>query len=131
MASPGERGLKRSLLGIWPVSTAEDRASEGSGRHGTFPEPVRSPRDTPGVGWMTLGWGLLIPIIVFTGLKASIIWIALMSVWANFVGHFSSWQAARVEVKQDEQIEGAVDTATGAEATVKTKLASGPRLSAA
>jgi hypothetical protein len=28
-----------------------------------------------------------------------------MSVWANFVGHFSSWQAARVEVKQDEQID--------------------------
>ena len=38
-------------------------------------------------GWMTLGWGLLIPITVFTGLKVSIIWIALMSVWANFVGH--------------------------------------------
>lgn len=78
-------------------------------------------------GWMTLGWGLLIPITVFTSLKASIIWIALMSVWANFVGHFSSWQAARVEVKQDEQIEGAVDAATEAEAKVKTKLASGPR----
>ena len=59
-------------------------------------------------GWMTLAWGLLIPITVFTTLKASIIWIALMSVWANFVGHFSSWQAARVEVKQDDQIEEAV-----------------------
>ena len=56
-------------------------------------------------GWMTLGWGLLVPITVFTGLKSSIVWIALMSVWANFVGHFSSWQAARVEVKQDELIE--------------------------
>jgi len=56
-------------------------------------------------GWMTLGWGLLVPITVFTDLKTSITWIALMSVWANFVGHFSSWQAARVEVKQDAQIE--------------------------
>ena len=56
-------------------------------------------------GWMTLGWGLLVPITVLTDLKTSITWIALMSVWANFVGHFSSWQAARVEVKQDEQIE--------------------------
>ena len=53
---------------------------------------------------MTLAWGLLIPITVFTSLKGSIIWIALMSVWANFVGHFSSWQAARTEVKQDEQV---------------------------
>ncbi|MDQ1703430.1 MAG: hypothetical protein QOF57_2682 [Frankiaceae bacterium] len=56
-------------------------------------------------GWMTLGWGLLVPITVFTNLKTSITWIALMSVWANFVGHFSSWQAARVEVKQDEQLD--------------------------
>lgn len=56
-------------------------------------------------GWMTLGWGILIPITILTGLKGSIIWIALMSVWANFVGHFSSWQAARVEVKQDEQMD--------------------------
>ena len=53
-------------------------------------------------GWMTLTWGALIPVTIVTGLKGSIIWIALMSVWANFVGHFSSWQATRVEVKQDE-----------------------------
>ncbi len=75
-------------------------------------------------GWMTLGWGLLIPITVFTGLKASIIWIALMSVWANFVGHFSSWQAARVEVKQDEQVEEAVDLASEAKDTVTAGPAS-------
>ncbi|MDX6220626.1 MAG: hypothetical protein QOJ48_2307, partial [Frankiales bacterium] len=63
-------------------------------------------------GWMTLAWGVLIPITVFTGLKGSIIWIALMSVWANFVGHFSSWQAARVEVKQDDQVDEAVSVAS-------------------
>ena len=53
-------------------------------------------------GWLTVVWGALIPITIFTGLKTSIFWIALMSVWANFVGHFSSWQATRVEVRQDE-----------------------------
>lgn len=74
-------------------------------------------------GWMTLAWGLLIPITVFTGLKGSIIWIALMSVWANFVGHFSSWQAARVEVKQDEQVEQAVDVAADAKQTVSAVIA--------
>ncbi len=56
-------------------------------------------------GVMTLLWAVLIPITVFTGLKGSIVWIALMSVWANFVGHFSSWQAARVEVRQEEIVE--------------------------
>ena len=38
-----------------------------------------------------------------------------MSVWANFVGHFSSWQAARVEVKQDEQIDETADTVRSAQ----------------
>jgi hypothetical protein len=65
-------------------------------------------------GWATLAWAVLIPVTVFTGLKGSIIWIALMSVWANFVGHFSSWQAARVEVKQDEMVEEATETADDA-----------------
>lgn len=73
-------------------------------------------------GWMTVAWGLLIPITVVTGLKGSIIWIALMSVWANFVGHFSSWQAARVEVKQDEQVEEAVEVASDAKQTVTSAL---------
>jgi hypothetical protein len=39
-----------------------------------------------------------------------------MSVWANFVGHFSSWQAARVEVKQGEQIGETATLANGATA---------------
>lgn len=64
-------------------------------------------------GWLTLAWGILIPVTVLTNLKGSIIWIALMSVWANFVGHFSSWQAARVEVKQDEQIDQVIDDSAG------------------
>jgi hypothetical protein len=54
-------------------------------------------------GWMTVIWGIAIPISVFTDLKTSLVWVVMMSVWANFVGHFSSWQATRVEVKQDEQ----------------------------
>lgn len=56
-------------------------------------------------GWLTLIWGILIPLTVVTGLKGSLVWIAMMSVWANFVGHFSAWQASRVEVKQDETID--------------------------
>lgn len=60
-------------------------------------------------GWSTMVWAGLIPLTVFTDLKTSITWIALMSVWANFVGHFSSWQATRVEVKQDEEIDDKVD----------------------
>lgn len=53
-------------------------------------------------GVMTILWAGLIPVTVLSPLKTSITWIALMSVWANFVGHFSSWQASRAEVKIDK-----------------------------
>lgn len=56
-------------------------------------------------GWATVIWAILIPVSVMTDLKNSVPWVVAMSVWANFVGHFSSWQATRVEVKQDEQID--------------------------
>jgi hypothetical protein len=56
-------------------------------------------------GIMTLIWFVLIfPSVLWW--KESVTWIVIMSVWANLVGHFSSWQAARVEVVQQEQIEG-------------------------
>jgi hypothetical protein len=53
-------------------------------------------------GWMTWIWGIAIPISLLTNLKTSLTWIVLMSAWANFVGHFSSWQAARVEVRIED-----------------------------
>lgn len=41
-------------------------------------------------------WGFLaIPTVLFW--KESILWVAFMSLYANFVGHFSGWDAARAE----------------------------------
>jgi hypothetical protein len=41
-------------------------------------------------------WSLLaIPTILLW--KDSILWVAFMSLYANFVGHFSGWDAARAE----------------------------------
>lgn len=52
--------------------------------------------------WATIVWILLlIPSILFW--KESILWIILMSVWANIAGHWSAYQASRAERKQDEQ----------------------------
>jgi len=52
-------------------------------------------------GWMTLLWMvLIIPSLLFW--SESVMWIVLMSVWANLAGHWSSWQAARAEVRVDE-----------------------------
>jgi hypothetical protein len=35
--------------------------------------------------------------------KQSILWVAFMSLYANFVGHFSGWDAARAEQTNDDQ----------------------------
>jgi hypothetical protein len=41
-------------------------------------------------------WALLaIPTVLLW--KKSILWVAFMSLYANFIGHFSAWQAARAE----------------------------------
>ena len=51
--------------------------------------------------WATIVWIILvIPTIIFW--PESILWLALMSVWANVAGHWSSYQASRAELKQDE-----------------------------
>jgi hypothetical protein len=45
---------------------------------------------------MMIVWALLaIPTVMIW--KQSILWVAFMSLYANFVGHFSGWDAARAE----------------------------------
>lgn len=56
-------------------------------------------------GWATITWAVLIvPSVLWW--RSSLPWIVLMSVWANLAGHWSSWQASRVEVKEDERDAG-------------------------
>lgn len=51
---------------------------------------------------MTGVWALLvIPTVIWW--KDSILWVALMSVWANLAAHFSAYQGARTEKKEDEK----------------------------
>ncbi|MFZ6005620.1 MAG: hypothetical protein ACOYXM_16980 [Actinomycetota bacterium] len=50
---------------------------------------------------MMIVWALLaVPTVLLW--KESILWVAFMSLYANFVGHFSGWDAARAEEKADE-----------------------------
>lgn len=51
-------------------------------------------------GWATVLWlVLVIPSLLLW--KKSVPWLVFMSVWANVAGHFSAWQAARVEANQE------------------------------
>jgi hypothetical protein len=59
-------------------------------------------------GWATLGWlALAVPSI--TVWRSSIPYLVGLSVYAIVVGHWSSWQASRVEVRQDEIAEEGSD----------------------
>lgn len=46
--------------------------------------------------WATVVWALLV-IPTVTLWRDSIVWIAFMSLYANVVGHWGAYQAARLE----------------------------------
>ena len=56
---------------------------------------------------MTVVWfSLVVPTVIFWA--DSVLWVALISCYANAVGHFSAWQATRAE--ESDADEGDVDT---------------------
>jgi hypothetical protein len=54
-------------------------------------------------GWLAVLFvALIVPSFAF-GWVDSTRFVSALSLWALVSGHWSAWQAARVEVKQDEQ----------------------------
>lgn len=53
-------------------------------------------------GYLTLFWVAMIPISLVTGWVQSVTYVSALSLWALVSGHWSAYQAARVEVRQDE-----------------------------
>jgi hypothetical protein len=56
-------------------------------------------------GWLTVAWVTMIPVSFAMGWLRSVTFVSALSLWALVAGHWSTWQAARVEVAQQEQIE--------------------------
>src|SRR3989475_6173363 len=56
-------------------------------------------------GWLTIFWIVMIPVSVITHWVSSVTYVAALSLWALVSGHWSAWQAARVEVKQEKEEE--------------------------
>lgn len=53
-------------------------------------------------GLMMVVWPILaIPTILWW--KDSVLWVACLSLYANFASEFAAWHASRTEQKQDEQ----------------------------
>jgi hypothetical protein len=56
-------------------------------------------------GWMTVLWIAMIPTAYALGWLKSVTFVSALSLWALVTGHWSTWQAARVEVTQREEAE--------------------------
>jgi hypothetical protein len=54
-------------------------------------------------GWFTIFWIVMIPVSIATHWISSVTYVAVLSLWALVSGHWSAWQAARVEVVQQEE----------------------------
>lgn len=55
-------------------------------------------------GWLTLFWLVMIPLSLATGWVKSVVYVSALSLWALVSGHWSAWQAARVEVNQQADL---------------------------
>jgi hypothetical protein len=53
-------------------------------------------------GWLTVFWIAMIPVSIATGWISSVTYVAALSLWALVSGHWAAWQAARVEVRQEQ-----------------------------
>jgi hypothetical protein len=53
-------------------------------------------------GWLTVFWLAMIPTSMIMGWLNSVVYVSALSLWALVSGHWSAWQAARVEVNQEK-----------------------------
>jgi hypothetical protein len=60
-------------------------------------------------GWLTVFWIVMIPVSIATHWISSVTYVAALSLWALVSGHWSAWQAARVEVNQQVEAEARDD----------------------
>jgi hypothetical protein len=55
-------------------------------------------------GWLTMLWLAMIPLSYAMGWLKSVTYVSALSLWALVSGHWSAWQAARVEVAQEREL---------------------------
>ena len=56
-------------------------------------------------GWLAVFWIVMIPVSLMMGWLDSVVYVSARSLRALVSGHWSAWQAARVEVAQAEDAE--------------------------
>lgn len=46
---------------------------------------------------LTVLWLVMVPVSILTGWIESVVFIAAISIYANFAAHFAAWQGSRAE----------------------------------
>ena len=74
----------------------------------------RSMKGDPGFmrrlnGWLTIFWILMLPVSLMMGWFDKVVYISALSLWALVSGHWSAWQAARVECEQQREYQEMVE----------------------
>jgi hypothetical protein len=70
-------------------------------------------------GWLAIFWIAMIPISMMMGWLNSVVYVSALSLWALVSGHWSAWQAARVEVQQQEDAKAAAESDVAGEVVQK------------
>lgn len=52
-------------------------------------------------GWATIFWISMVPVSILLGWVQSVAYVSALSIYALVTGHLSTWQAARVEERQE------------------------------
>jgi hypothetical protein len=60
-------------------------------------------------GWLAIFWLVMIPFSYAMHWLSSVVYVSALSLWALVAGHWSSWQAARVEVAQEREFQNQRD----------------------
>jgi hypothetical protein len=76
-------------------------------------------------GWLTIFWVAMIPVSLATGWVNSVAYVSALSLWALVAGHWSAWQAARVE-EYEEQADIAGDVVKRVVKETEIELAKPP-----
>lgn len=95
----------KSFLGVY-----HDTAGGNTGAMGTMKALWASVQGNPVFmrrvnGWLTVFWVAMIPVSMVTGWISSVTYVAVLSLWALVSGHWAAWQAARVEVTQQAEMD--------------------------
>jgi hypothetical protein len=67
----------------------------------------RSGVNAQGNGWLTIFWIVMIPVSILTGWISKVGYVPVLSLWALVSSHWSAWQAARLEVAQQIEVQRA------------------------